>query len=188
MKLRFLTATVLLFITVDASAVEIAGIKLDETVTTSKDTMLVLNGAGIRYKLFLKIYVGALYLQQKSDSAAQILSSNQTNRVLMHFIYDGVSKKKIITGWNNGFANNLDAGTLAAMKPRIDKFNALFTNIRAHDEIMLDYLPGIGTRVVIRGKVQGNIEGEDFNKALLSIWLGKHPVTGSLKDSLLGKN
>jgi hypothetical protein len=188
MNLRSFAAIVLLLFSINISAVELAGVKLDETVTTNNDTKLVLNGAGIRYKLFIKVYVGALYLEKKSDNASNILDSNQTNRVLMHFIYDGISKKKLINGWNSGFDKNLDATTRAKLKPDIDKFNAMFTDIRAHDEIMLDYSPSTGTRVVIKGKVAGIIEGEEFNKALLQIWIGKHPVTSSLKDSMLGKN
>ena len=188
MKLRSLGIITLLLFSLDISATEVAGVKLEETVTTSNGIKLALNGAGIRYKLFMKIYVGALYLENKSDNAREILNSNQANRVLMHFIYDGVSKKKITDGWNSGFESNLDANTLVAMKPRIDNFNTLFTDTRAHDEIILDYVPGSGTRVVIKGRVAGVIEGKEFNKALLQIWLGKHPVTRSLKDSLLGKN
>ena len=166
---------------------ELVGIKLDDTVTNSNNAKLVLNGAGIRYKLFMKIYMCALYLEKKSDDANDILKQNQANRVLMHFIYDGVSKQDLIDGWNSGFKKNLDTNKLVTLKPRIDQFNALFTDTRAHDEIVLDYIPGTGTRVVIKGKPVGTIDGEEFNKALLNIWLGKRPVTSSLKDSLLGK-
>lgn len=188
MKLHSISTITLLLFSINISATEVAGVKLEETVTTSNGIKLALNGAGIRYKLFMKIYVGALYLEKKSDNASEILNSNQTNRVLMHFIYDGVSKKKITDGWSSGFESNLDTNSLAAMKPRIDSFNSLFTDIRADDEIILDYIPGTGTHVVIKGKVAGVIEGKEFNKALLQIWLGKSPVTGSLKSALLGKN
>jgi hypothetical protein len=52
--------------------------------------------------------------------------------------------------------------------------------------VLLDYLPGIGTRVTINGVTRITIPGADFNRALLRIWLGDRPVDGRLKQALLG--
>ena len=51
---------------------------------------------------------------------------------------------------------------------------------------MLDYLPGIGTRFTFNGITRLTIPGEDFNRAMLRIWLGDRPVDGRLKSALLG--
>jgi hypothetical protein len=54
-------------------------------------------------------------------------------------------------------------------------------------QIQLDYVPGVGTRVSMGGKMLGKeIPGEDFYRALLMIWLGDHPSDRSLKSDLLG--
>ena len=45
--------------------IEIEGVKLPQKLV-SGDTELVLNGAGIRSKFFIKIYVGGLYLPKKT--------------------------------------------------------------------------------------------------------------------------
>ncbi len=171
-----------------AGDIKIANISLPSTATLESGTALVLNGAGIRKKLFIKIYVGALYLEQKSNNPELIISSGQSSRVLMHFVYDGVSKKKITDAWTTGFEKNHSAEELIKLKPRIEKFNNMFADTRADDVILLDYLPGQGTIVSINNKQRGSIAGDDFNKALMRIWLGKHPVTTSLKDALLGRN
>jgi hypothetical protein len=52
--------------------------------------------------------------------------------------------------------------------------------------ILLDYLPGAGTRVTIKGQVKGVIPGQDFNDALLEVWLGARPASGGLKRAMLG--
>jgi hypothetical protein len=53
--------------------------------------------------------------------------------------------------------------------------------------IALDWVPGAGTQVTIDGKAEGKpIEGEDFYRALLRIWLGDKPVQDDLKKALLG--
>jgi len=60
------------------------------------------------------------------------------------------------------------------------------------DVILIDYLPGSvpgsGTRVTINGVVKATIAGEDFNRALLRIWLGDKPADSDLKKGMLGQN
>lgn len=188
MPVRLLLFLVLLSSTLQAADdIKIAGVVLQPSASLESGTQLVLNGAGIRKKLFIKVYVGALYLEQKSASADAIINSSQPSRVLMHFIYDGVSRNKITDAWNTGFEKNHTTEELAILKTRIEKFNNMFTDTRAGDIILLDYLPGKGTFVSINNSQRGSIAGDDFNKALMKIWLGKHPVTRSLKAGLLGQ-
>ena len=63
----------------------------------------------------------------------------------------------------------------------------MFTTVHAHDEVWLDYIPGHGTVVTIRGEQKGIIEGADFYTALLDIWLGEKPADKSLKKAMLGE-
>jgi len=176
-----------LSLNVNLAAREIADVKLIEQITVEAiDDILKLNGAGIRTKFFFKIYVGALYLPEKQNSAQAILKSAKANRVLMHFLYDEVEKKKLVDAWVEGFEDNVDAKTFSALKDRLNKFNQMFSDMHKGDVVLLDYIPGKGTRVMIKGDVKGTIEGDDFNRALLSVWLGEEPVTEALKDAMLG--
>jgi hypothetical protein len=49
----------------------------------------------------------------------------------------------------------------------------------------VDYLPGTGTQIRINGESKGTIEGEDFHKATLKIWLGDAPASTGLKKAML---
>ncbi len=77
------------------------------------------------------------------------------------------------------------------MKPRVAELVAImnaFGSGKEGDVIALDWLPGSGTRVLLNGETKGTpIAGEDFYRALLRIWLGDDPVSGSLKKALLGQ-
>ena len=68
--MRILVAALLLA-ALPASALEVAGVSVPESYLLDGKT-LVLNGAGVRTKTFLKVkvYVGALYLPQHSTDAA----------------------------------------------------------------------------------------------------------------------
>ena len=54
--------------------------------------------------------------------------------------------------------------------------------------ILVDYLPGIGTRFTVNGIPHLTIPGDNFNRATLRIWLGDRPVDGRLKSALLGSS
>ena len=187
MKTSPLLFALLIFLSLPAAAVRIADVEVPTQVTLEGvDGPLQLNGAGIRYKFFFKIYVAALYLPRTQSDAAALLADPPANRVLMHFVYDEVSKAKMDDAWKEGFADNLEAAEFAALQPRLEQFIALFGDMHAGDEVWLDYVPGSGTRVTIDGRVRGTVPGADFNRALLSVWLGREPVSSSLRDSLLG--
>ncbi len=172
---------------VQLQAIEIADIEIAPQVSIAGlDKPLLLNGAGIRYKFFFKVYIGALYLAQKQNSPKAILESDGPNRVLMHFIYDEVSQEKLTDAWLEGFENNTEKAQMEALKDRLAKFNRLFTTVHAGDVVLLDYVPGKGTTVNVKGVEKGVIKGADFNRALLAVWLGEEPVTEDLKEAMLG--
>lgn len=171
---------------VPAQAAKVAGVELDDSVQISTDTpKLVLNGAGIRKKLFIKVYVGALYLQNKATSVDAVLNQTGANRVLMHFLYK-VSQEKLAEGWEEGFSGNSSASEMEKLEARLSDFNRLIVDTNKGDVILLDYLPGKGTRVTVNGQAKGAIPGADFNKALLKVWLGNSPADSKLKKAMLG--
>jgi len=161
---------------------EIAGVPVPETLNTD----LKLNGAGIRSKFFFKIYIAELYLEHPSNNAQNILETSGKKRLTMHFLYDEVGMEKLVDGWNEGFSGNLTQEQLKTLEPKIEQFNKLFTDLHKGEEIILDYSPDQGTIVTIAGTLKGTVMGADFNRALLSIWLGKNPVGDDLRDALLG--
>ncbi len=167
------------------NAKEIAGITVQETVKTNDGTTLVLNGAGIRTKFFFDIYIAELYMQNPSSSVEKVINDSGAKQVVMHFLYSEVSKEKLVDAWNEGFNENTGAGELAKLQERIDRFNSFFVDVKKGDVVLLAYSPVSGTTVTIAGVQKGVIQGKDFNDALLRIWLGKEPVTSSLKKKLL---
>lgn len=185
---KFLVVFIVVFLASPVWAKNIAGVAIDEMVTNADGVELKLNGAGIRKKVFFKIYIAELYLQNPQKEAQRAISDPGAKRVIMHFLYDEVGKDKIVDAWNEGFAANVEAETLKALQAQIDTFNAMFVEDMVEgDVILFDYIPGKGTRVEIKGNDKGVIEGKQFNDALLSIWLGKEPVSSDLRSEMLGQ-
>jgi len=185
---RMLLLLVLALMMPAVPAVEIAGVDLPAQVTRPGDRdVLVLNGAGIRKKFFVSVYLASLYLTAKDTDPERIVAQDKPNRVQMDMLYSRVDREKFIEGWNDGFAANQSAAALQPLRERLERFNAMFETLVEGDRVVLDYVPGSGTRVTIKGVDKGIIPGHDFNAALLKVWLGETPVTAQLKKDLLGK-
>ena len=177
----------LMFASLPVTGKEIAGVDIADSITLSNngDTLL-LNGAGIRKKFFMSIYIGALYLPANSTDAQAIISDTGPASVLMHILYSEISKEKITGGWEDGMKANLGSSDMQAFRSRLDQFNLLFRAVRKGDVIRMDYLPDTGTEVRINDEWRGVVEGNDFFRALLKVWLGSSPVSRSLKKEMLG--
>jgi hypothetical protein len=176
-----------MMLSVSAGALEMAGVDIPETITQTDGTPLVLNGAGIRSKFVFKVYIAQLYLKNPAADAPAVLKEDSGKRMAMHFLHSKVGKDDLVKAWNEGFEKNGTKEQLEKLKDKIDAFNAMFDTVKTGDEIILDYIPGTGTTVMIRGEEKGVVKGKEFNDLMLSIWIGEKPVTDSLKKALLGK-
>ena len=161
-----------------ARALDIEGVKIDEKITLAKGLPeLVLNGAGVRHKFaFVSIYVGSLYLAQKKSDSEAIFADPGPKRVSMNILTSEVTAQDLISSLNNALAVNLSPHELALIEKRIRDLNAMMSTIKTLKKgsvVHLDYIPDVGTRVVVDDQERITIPGEDFFRAMLHIWIGE---------------
>lgn len=169
------------------NAKEVAGVKLADTVQVG-NTTLQLNGAGTRTRIIIDVYVGALYLGKKTNSAAEVLADAGAKRVALHMLYN-MGSSTLQKAFKKGIEENHSAAELRALEASLNKFYAIFNSlpgVSEGDVILLDYVPGVGTKVTVNGVEKGVVEGAEVNRAVLKIWLGSEPVETSLKKAMLG--
>jgi len=189
MKKSIYSLMVLALMATSLQAREFNEIEFAEKVTlTGTSTALQLNGVGMRTKFIFDIYAGALYTVKPAKTRDEVQAQKGPNRIVMHFFYDEVSAEKLVAGWNDGFEENQSDDLLKSLADRITSFNAMFPTLKKGDVVTLDYIPGKGTVVTIKGEEKGVIAGEDFNAALLDIWLGEEPADDDLKEAMLGED
>ena len=82
-------------------------------------------------------------------------------------------------------AQNVDAQTFEALRPRLDRINTLYRDVKPGDRYSLTYVPGVGTELALNGSPLGVIDGADFGAAYFRIWLGDHSIDARLRDQLL---
>ena len=180
-------STLLLCLCANAQAVEVAGVKLADSVYLgSRD--LQLNGAGVRSRFFLDLYVAALYLPEKSTSWAAVQADGGEKRIALHLLI-GISADHLYSALNNAIEANHTPAELTALEAPLREFAAIFhaiDEIKKGDVVALDYLPGSGTQISVNGVAKGMVTGAPFNSALLKVWLGDKPAQADLKQKLLG--
>jgi hypothetical protein len=172
-------------ITMPSEAKQLKGVTFPDEIKVD-GTTLVLNGLGLRLatSLKVKVYVAGLYVAEKSGDPQAILSSPAPQRLVLHFLRD-VGNEDLAQSWDDGFEKN-SADQIPALKERIEKIKSFTKDMKTGQKLIFTYRPGTGIEVSIDDAVIGTVEGDDFSKAFLLIWLGPNPPNQGLKDGLLG--
>jgi hypothetical protein len=163
---------------------EIAKISIPDSLEAGQVT-LTLNGAGVRSKL-IKLYVGGLYLKEKSSDAAAIMAADEPMAIKLHIISSMITSKKMEDAVREGFLKST-GGKTEPIKDQIERFISVFKDeIKENDIFDLIYSPGKGTDVYKNSEYRSTIEGLTFKQALFGIWLCDKPAQASLKKNMLG--
>ncbi len=170
-------------------AYTVDNIIIEDVIPASTDRPeLKLNGASIREIYFLiKSYVGALYLEQPSTNAKEILTSETHQRMSFKVLLRKVGARRIANALQEALSVNISEQEHKKLLPKLKQMLSYFDGtLHMGEEALFDYIPGVGTQVTLKGEVKGVIPGRDYFKAMLSIWIGDTPVGRDFKDDVLG--
>jgi len=168
-------------------AAEVAGVNVEEKIRVGSSE-LVLNGAGLRSKLFIKLYLGALYTTQKSSTPAVLIDGTGPRRMNLRLLRD-IGADTLHGALEEGLQNNNSPAELEAVKAASEQFGALMKGIgkvKEGDTVALDF-SSEGVAVSLNGESRGKVAGAAFARALLKVWLGEKPADAGLKKALLGQ-
>ena len=172
-----------------AATVELAGVKLEDRATVA-GAPLVLNGAGIRYKAVFKVYTAGLYLSAKADTPEAVLTAPGPKRLAITMLRD-IDSGELGKLFSRGMEDNMDRAAFSKLIPGVLRMSQVFSDhkqLREGETFVIDWVPGTGTVLTVKGTVQGEpFKEPEFFNALMRIWLGKKPADFGLKDALLGK-
>ena len=169
--------------------VTVSGVRFDDTVDV-RGSSVQLNGAGVRYKAIFKVYAAGLYLGRKVGTTDEVLAAPGAKRLTVTLLRD-IDASELGKLFSRGIEDNMDKAAFSRLVPNVLRMSQLFSEHRklnAGETFMIDWIPGTGTVVTLRGIQQGEAFREpEFYNALLRIWIGPNPADWKLKDALLGK-
>lgn len=174
----------LLLVSSQALALEVAGVGVAPAVTVRGKT-LALNGAGVRKKFIIKVYVGSLYTERKVSTPAQLLADPGEKLIRMNFVYKKVEKEKIVEAFAEGLAGNAPA---VSRSPEGKAFLSWFTaDFVRGDTVDIAVSPDGTVAASHNGRPLGTVRSQDLARGVLLIWFGEKPADGGLKKGMLGQ-
>lgn len=178
-----ITTLILCLLSLTMTAKSLNGVEFPDKIQVENKT-LVLNGLGVRLakKFFMKfkVYVAALYLENKSQSEEDILKSSESKRLILHFTRD-VEGSKIAEAYAEGLkANGAD---MVKFKNEVAALTSKIENIKENQKIVFTFTNG---KAHIESEhINYEINNKEFIPYILKLWIGKAP-NSELKDGLLG--
>jgi hypothetical protein len=173
----------------EAQTTEVGGVKYEASEQLA-NTRLVLNGAGVRYKAIFKVYAAGLYLGAKAGTPEEVLAAPGPKRMHIVMLRD-IDANELGKLFTRGMQDNAPRDEFSKSIPGTLRMSDIFSakkKLVAGEYFYIDWVPGLGTTVVINGKAAGEpIKEPEFFSALMKIWLGKSPADSQLKNALLGK-
>lgn len=182
-------ASVLISFSASASTVDVAGIKLEDSLTL-QGTKLSLNGSGVRYKAIFKVYAAGLYVGKKVATPEEFFAAPGPKRMSITMLRE-VDSNELGKSFTKGFEDNSSKSEMSKLIPGLIKMGQIFSDQKKMvpgENFTIDWIPGTGTVISVKGKAQGEPFKEvEFYNALMRIWLGSVPADFKLKDALLSK-
>ena len=170
-----------------AQARQINGVDLPDTLTIDHNK-LVLNGAGIRSKYFLDVYVAGLYLPAKIHNADQIIKADEIQSIRLVITSSLITHRRLYESIEDGVRKSAGKD-FSRYKPMLSQLEQVLTfEVKSGDEFDFTFIPGEGTYFYRNGTLLRQLKDEQFKQVLFGIWLGKDPVQSSLKEDLLAEN
>ena len=168
---------------------ELSGVKFEDAVDL-RGSKLVLNGAGVRYKAVFKVYAAGLYLGKKAATPEEVLAAPGSKRMTVTMLRD-IDAGELGKLFSRGIEDNMDKSAFIKLIPGVMRMSQIFSDhkkLLAGETFLIDWIPGRGTVLTIKGKVEGEpFKEPEFFNALMSIWLGRSPADWQLKEQLLGQ-
>ena len=173
----------------EAATVELSGVTLEDRVSLAGSS-LQLNGAGVRYKAVFKVYTAGLYLSQKASTPDEVLAAPGPKRMTITMLRE-IDSTELGKLFSRGMEDNMERSAFSKLIPGVMRMSQVFSDhkkLKEGETFVLDWIPGTGTVLTVKGKVEGEpFKEPEFFNALMRIWLGPKPADWQLKDALLGK-
>ena len=186
-----MTALAALTISFSATAATIdgGGAKIEDAVEL-QGSKLQLNGAGVRYRAVFKVYAAGLYLSKKAATPDEVFAAPGPKRMSITLLRE-IDSNDLGKAFTKGFEENSPKNEMPKLIPGLIRMGQIFSDqkkMMAGENFTIDWIPGTGTIITVKGKQQGEpFKEPEFYAALMRIWLGPNPADFKLKDALLGK-
>jgi periplasmic protein TonB len=156
------------------------------TISSHINAAPLINGISVHTEFNKERFIGALYSETLSTDARTILQSTEAKRLELRITAKRLSARRLSKMWIEGMAINNSGATLSEQAQNMVKFTSLIKRkLVAGDHLVIDYIPGEGTKVRANDTELGTIESDAFFNLLLRTWIGSVPLSSDFRAALL---
>lgn len=156
-----------------APGIEFAGAELELKAT-----------AYAYYLRWIKIYKAALY-GLPGVEARRLLDMRTPMCLDIHYLKP-IGREIFIEAAEKILRRQHGKRELQDLRNGIEQLHRAYKDVEPGDRYSLCYSPKDGTTLLLNGEPQVTVEGRDFARAYLGIWLGRQPLSESLRNELIG--
>lgn len=164
----------------------IEGVTLPESLHVNGTTLL-LNGAGVRSKYFIDVYVAALYLPRLQQDARRIVQADELQLVRLAIVSSRITRNRLLESITDGIRQSAGSD-YSRYEPMMKELSDSLTfDVKVGDQFDFVWVPKKGTEFYRNGELLRVLPQFEFKQVLFGIWLGDNPVQDSLKAALLAR-
>lgn len=151
---------------------------------------LALNGTGTRFKAVFRVYEAGLYTPATVHTAEEFFALKGPTRLHLVARRD-INANELARMLVRGVSESNPADQVRRQLVGLAQVGEIFSTraqLRSGESFGFDYAPGVGTSLLINGKVMGDpVRDPAFFAVVMRLWLGPAPVDARLKEGLLGR-
>ena len=172
----------LLFLTTSVQAIEIKGIRFAEQHVVDQEELMLTGAAALKWALLFDVYAGAFYLP---EGVSGLSWTEDVPKRLELAYFRNFKAEDFSSSSDKLLRGSLSVVDYQALENRLQRFYALFRDIKAGDRYSLTYRFGTGTELRLNDELLGVAPGADFAVAYFGLWLGPQPINENFRDRLL---
>ena len=148
---------------------------------------LELKGAATYQELGKDYYIASLYVTDSSQDTLDLLAADKGQQMKIKVIAKRWSARKWKAQWQNNIAiNNAVDADLNLAKAIVSFTEFPLSSLRAGDELIIDYVPNIGTTIHFNNHLVVATENKKLYSYLLNTWLGKFSPNRIFREKITG--
>jgi hypothetical protein len=147
------------------------------------DRELPLRGVGtLRYGLFFKAYVAALYADP--EPLQELLHPATPRRLEIVYFVD-IPGERIAAFAEELLQEQLGDARWQQLAPRVRDWHGRFRDVRSGDRYVMQYSAGT-LSLALNGEALARFDDPELAAAYFGLWLGGQPIDEDLREALLG--
>jgi hypothetical protein len=127
---------------------------------------------------FFKLY-DAQFFASPQHTLAQALADDTPAQLKLCY-----ARSLTVDNFVDGANHVLPADLPTELQQAVERLHRAYLPVNQGDCYLLDYQPGIGTRLILNENTLVQIETPGFKALYFGIWLGEQPLSDKLKQAL----